>query len=71
MATKKTPSPRFTLDLVDWKSIGIGAVMAIGGALATYLLEILPRLDFGLYTPVVVAILGILLNTVRKFLSGK
>lgn len=64
-------SKRFTLNKDDGQAILRGALVAIGGALVTYLLEVLPSVDFGEYTPVVVAILGILLNSARKWVTGK
>lgn len=65
------PSKRFTLNETDWKAIARGASVALGSALITYLIELLPNVDFGEYTPMVVAIAGILLNSGRKYLAGK
>lgn len=65
------PSKRFTLNETDWKAIARGAGVAIGSALITYLLELLPSVDFGEMTPMVVAIAGILLNSARKYIGGK
>lgn len=64
-------SNRFQLNREDGKKILVGAGIAAGGALLTYLLEILPNVDFGELTPVVVAVLSILINAGRKFLEGK
>lgn len=65
------PSKRFTLNETDWKAIVRGAGVALGSALITYLIELLPSVDFGEMTPMVVAIAGILLNSGRKYLAGK
>lgn len=51
----------------DLKRIAIGAGVALLGALATYLEETIPGLNFGEFTPVVVAINSILVNAIRKF----
>ena len=50
-------------------SIGKGALIAGTGAILTYLAENLSQVDFGDYTPVVVALLSVLVNTGRKLLS--
>jgi hypothetical protein len=65
------PSPRFSLNTLDYKSILRGAAVALAAALLTYLAELIPNVDFGEYTAVVVALSGILINAARKFLGGK
>lgn len=65
------PSKKYSLNKSDLQSIGKGAAIAIGSALITYLIELLPSIDFGDMTPVVVAIAGILLNSARKYIGGK
>ena len=64
---KQTFSPNWTLIKQDLKKLAIGAGVALLGALATYLQDSIPNLDFGQYTPVVVAINSILVNAIRKF----
>jgi hypothetical protein len=64
-------STRFTLNREDGKKILVGASIATGGALLAYLLEVLPNIDFGEFTPVIVAVFSILINAGRKFLEGK
>lgn len=64
-------SQKYSLNAIDWKKIGIGAGVAVGGALATYAAQVFGSIDFGVYTPVAVAIFGILLNAARKFLQGE
>lgn len=64
-------SKRFSLNSVDWKSIGIGALKVSLGAILTYLAEILPGIDFGANTPVVMLVLTTLLNIVWKWIGGK
>ncbi len=48
-----------------------GAGIAIGGALLVYIAELLPSVNFGAYTALVVAIGGILINAVKEYLSDK
>jgi hypothetical protein len=57
------------LNKEDWKKIGIGALVAIGGVLATYLETLIPSIDFGNYTTLVVAINGIVINIIRKLVT--
>jgi len=65
---KQTFSPNWKLIKQDLKKLAIGAGVALLGALATYLQDSIPNLDFGQYTPVVVAINSILVNAIRKFI---
>lgn len=65
------PSKKFSLNSVDWKSIGMGALKVMLGALLTYLAEIVPGIDFGAYTPTVMFVFTTLLNIVWKWLGGK
>jgi hypothetical protein len=62
-------SKRFTLNSIDWKKLGLGLLIALGGALATYLQETIPSVDFGAYTGIVVAINSVLVNAIRKYLT--
>ena len=61
-------SPNWKLIKQDLKRLAIGAGVALLGALATYLQDTIPGLDFGQYTPVVVAVNSILVNAIRKFI---
>lgn len=49
--------------------IAKGACIAAGGAILTYLAEQLPNIDFGVYTPVVVSLMSILINAAREWLK--
>lgn len=64
-------SAKYTLNKNDVMKILKGAGIALGGAALTYLLQILPDIDFGNYTPAVVALLSILINAGLKFINGK
>ncbi len=55
----------------DVKKIFIGLLIAMGGAGLTYLTEIIPNIDYGQLTPVVVALFAVLVNIVRKFFASK
>lgn len=49
--------------------IAKGAGIAVGGALLTYLAQFISDTDFGQWTPVVVALGGIVINAGREFLK--
>ncbi len=57
------------LDKENLKKIGVGALIALGGALITYAADVVQIINFGEYTPFVVATVGILINIVRKVLT--
>lgn len=61
---------KFSLNSLDLKKIGKGALIAIAWVLMTYLTDLIPTIDFGVYTPVVVAGFSILANVVNKWISG-
>ena len=63
-------SIKYTLNTTDLKKIGTGAMVATIGALLTYLTQVITQIDFGQWTPIVVAVYGVLANIVRKFLAG-
>lgn len=63
-------SKQWSLNNIDYKKILVGAGIALLGALATYLQDTIPGIDFGTWTPVIVAINSILVNTIRKFVMG-
>ena len=63
-------SKRYTLNKEDLAKVGKGLLIALGGALATYLLEIVPSIELGMWTPIVVGLNSVLVNIIRKFLIG-
>ena len=64
-----TTSARFNLIKPDLLKIVKGAGVAAAGAVATVLLQMIPGIDFGPYTVVVVALNSIICNAVLKFVS--
>lgn len=63
-------SQKFSLNEVDWKKIGVGALVALGGALLTYSQEVFTTIDFGAYQGIAVAVNSVIVNVVRKYLAG-
>jgi hypothetical protein len=64
-------SEKYKLNKTDLKKIGKGALIAGVGAIATYGLEIIPNVDFGEYTPVIVALISVIFNAILKYSAGK
>jgi len=62
-------SNQFTFTKDNLIKIAKGAGIAVGGALLTYLSSYISSTDFGVYTPLVVALGGILINASREFLK--
>lgn len=58
-----------TLDKTDWKKVGKGLLIAVAGAALTYATEFIPTVDWGSYTPVVVAGASVLINLAWKLLA--
>lgn len=58
-----------TMTKDNWLKVGRGALIAVGGALLTYLAQFISDTDFGQWTPVVVSLGGILINMGREYLK--
>lgn len=64
-------SKRYRLNTEDLYKILIGACIAMGGAFLTYLSAVVYEIDFGVWTPMVTALLAIFINAARKFLEER
>ena len=53
------------------KKIIRGALITGAGAILTYLASALSEVDFGAYTPIVMLVMAVLVNTVREFRKGE
>lgn len=62
-------SPKYQLTLDDLKRLGTGLGIALLGAALTYLTEQIPNIDFGQWTPLVVAFWSVIVNTARKWFT--
>ena len=56
-----------SLVVEDLKKVGKGAAIAGFGAAALYLLDALPNVDFGDWTPFMTAVLAVVGNLFRKW----
>jgi hypothetical protein len=60
----------FTFRGVNWGKVGAGALVAVAGALLTYISSWLTGQNFGEYTPVIMAVWTTLANIARKWFSS-
>lgn len=70
MAKQPTGSPSGQLSRADMGKIGKGALIALGGAALTILVEVIPGVDFGKYQVVVAAVSAVLVNLLRIWLTN-
>ena len=56
----------FLLNKKKWISVAKGLGIALAGAAATYLAQIAGNVDFGAMTPMVVALMSVAVNYLRK-----
>ena len=64
-------SPRYSLNSADLKKIATGLGIAVAGAALTYLEQLIPSIDFGVYAPLAVSVNSVLVNLARKWLQSK
>lgn len=55
---------------MDYKKVLRGLAIAVAGAVLTYLAQEIPHVDFGSYTPLVVAGFAALVNAGREYLKS-
>lgn len=66
------PSRQGYLNRADWKKIGKGALIAIGGAVVTYLQTAIPNMEIGpTWTPLLMAANSVLVNIALKAAEGQ
>jgi len=66
----KEGSKKFSLNKEDLRRVAVGAGVAASGAVLTYLSDAIPSVDWGVWTPIIVAGFSILSNLVRKWMTG-
>jgi hypothetical protein len=70
MALITVKSNPFSFIPEDIKSILTGAGIAGAGAVLTFIIENIGKLNFGeTWTPIVVVVLSVLVNTIRKWIG--
>ncbi len=61
---------KYTLGSQDVQKILKGLIIALIGATLTYLSAVIVKVDFGIYTPLIVSFWSVIANTVWKILDG-
>lgn len=61
---------KFNLPIAEWVSVLKGALVAGAGVALTYVVQHVTAADFGVYGPVVVGVLSIVVNYLRKVVTG-
>jgi hypothetical protein len=61
---------QFAISGTNWLSVLEGAGIAAGGAVLTYVAQNIGNIDFGTYTPMVVALASVGINYLRKVLAN-
>lgn len=64
-------SKKYTLNGADFKSIALNTGIVALSAVIPQLIEVVGNIDFGVNTPVIVMVLGLVLKTVQRFVTGK
>jgi len=64
-------SNAFEMKKEDWFKVVKGLFIAGAGAGATYLEQTIPMITFGEYTPIIVAVNCVIVNLIRKWMTGK
>jgi hypothetical protein len=62
-------SPQYGFISKDFKSLAIGLGITLAGAALTYLTEYVTKTDFGQWTPIIVTVWALIVNTVKKYIS--
>jgi len=63
-------SKKYEISTMDWAKVGKGLLIAVGGAILTYLTNLIPTIDFGMWTPIVMAFWSVVVNFAQKLLTN-
>jgi len=66
---KQNKSEKYSLNGNDFKKIVKGTGIAVAGFLLTYVAELIPNINFGEYSGIVVALSAVLINAGRKLIT--
>lgn len=62
-------SKPFLVNSEDMTRILKGAMIAVAGALVVYLADVVPTIDFGIWTPLAVALASVAVNALRIWVA--
>lgn len=66
----ESSSPTGELNSTDYWKAARGLIVVLIGATLTYLLDTIPTIDFGAYSPIVVSITSTLVELGRRYLTN-
>lgn len=64
-------SKKWQLNKIDGKKILISCGLALSGAVLDIVADVVFKIDFGTYTPVVYTVTPIIVNAIRLLIRGK
>jgi len=65
----ESDSPKFSLNTTDLWKAARGLLVVLAGAALTYLVDTIPQVDFGIYSPVIVSVSSTLIELARRYLT--
>ncbi len=63
-------SPKYSINKQDLLKIARFGGVALFGAFLTYLSSVIPNINFGIWTPVITAVWGIILESGRRYVAS-
>lgn len=69
-STVPSGSPKFKLGNYEWNKVYKGALIAFGGAVATFLEELIPGVNFGQWTAVIIPLNSVIINLIRQYVQN-
>lgn len=63
-------SPQYALNATDLFKAGRGLLVVLAGAALTYVVDLIPQIDFGVWTPMVVSVSSTLIELARRWLTN-
>lgn len=62
-------SKPFLVNSKDIERIVKGAMIAVAGALVVYIADVIPTIDFGIWSPLAVALASVAVNALRIWIA--
>jgi hypothetical protein len=66
---QESHSKRYSLDRADLQKLGTGFLVALVGAVATFLSDATTSIDFGMWSPFVAMAVSVIVNAIRKWIA--
>lgn len=66
---QESQSKRYSLDRADVRKLGTGFLVALVGAVATFLSDAATSIDFGMWSPFISMAVSVVVNAIRKWIA--